>query len=203
MQDPDRLASLAAGFERRSYGKIRGCIGAVDGLLLPIESPQNEGGEGPRKYFTRKGFYAWNVQAVCDAHARITYFSMDYAGSTHDSLAFSMCDVAQTKILMRGDVYSMLVSNGYHLVGDEAYTAGHTLSTPWTGRACHGIPSRLAYNYYHSAARITIERAFGQLTKRYLILKRPFQGSVVCGHHAPGLLRVLRVCVKLVRATAP
>ena len=88
---------------------------------------------------------------------------------------------------------------GYHLVGDEAYTAGATLATPWSGRSCEGEArqSRLAYNYYHSSARITIERTFGQLCRRFLILKRPYGGTLEQTKYAPGLLLVLRCCVKL------
>ena len=69
----------------------------------------------------------------------------------------------------------------------------------WSGRSCEGEArqSRLAYNYYHSSARITIERTFGQLCRRFLILKRPYGGELVQTEYAPGLLLILRCCVKL------
>ena len=196
LENPSRLEALAAGFERRSYGKIRSCIGAVDGLLLPIEKPANVEGDGAARYFTRKGFFAWNVQAVCDADARFTHVSMLCVGSTHDSLAWSKDPLAR-RMALGGSVHTSLVIEGYHLVGDEAYSTAHTLSTPWTGRSAKGDAGRLAYNYYHSSARITIERAFGQLTRRWLILKRPYTGRLDATEHAPGLLRILRVCMKL------
>ena len=196
LADPARLQALAAGFERRSYGKIRGCIGALDGMLLPILKPRNEKGDGAARYFTRKGFFAWNLQAVCDADARISHLSMLCVGSTHDSCAWSKDPLAR-RIERGGDLHTYLVSRGYHLVGDEAYSTDHTLSTPWSGRSAKGDAGRMAYNYYHSSARITIERAFGQLTRCWLILKRPYAGELQCRPHAPGLLRVLRVCVKL------
>jgi hypothetical protein len=199
LEDPARLSALAAGFERRSYGKIRGCIGAVDGLLLPIAKPANEVGDGAAKYMTRKGYFAWNVQAVCDADARFTHVSMLCVGSTHDSFAWSLDPLAQ-RMALGGDKHSSLVEGEYHLVGDEAYAATHTMSVPWTARSCDEHPARLAYNYYQSAARITIERAFGQLTRRWLILKRPYNGRLESTDFANGLLRVLRVCMKLVRA---
>ena len=205
LADPDRLAAVAAGFARRSYGHLKGIIGAIDGLLIPIQSPANAGAEGPRKFFTRKGFYAWNVQAVCDADARITHFSMIMPGSTHDSFAWQR-DPLHTVVSRGGERYDQLVMAEHYLVGDEAYTTGETLATPWTARACRAASSarmadaRMAYNYYHSAARITVERAFGQLTRRWMLLKRPYSGRIECTKHAPGLLLVLRVCVKLVRA---
>ena len=35
LKNPARLEALAAGFEKRSYGWIKGAVGALDGLLLP------------------------------------------------------------------------------------------------------------------------------------------------------------------------
>ena len=198
LHNPERLAALAAGFETRSHTWVKGCIGAVDGLLIPIVSPGNAAGDGAGKYFTRKGFYAWNMQGVCDADCRITYFSMRCVGSTHDSYAWSN-DPLMKSMATGGEHYEKLKALGLHLVGDEAYTAGATLATPWSGRSCVGDDrdSRLAYNYYHSSARITIERTFGQLCRRFLILKRSYGGDLVQTDYAPGLLLILRCCVKL------
>lgn len=204
LSNPARLDALSEGFLGRSYGWIRGCIGAVDGLLVPITAPANEPGAGAAKYFTRKGFFALNLQGVCDSEARITYFSMKFVGSTHDSYAWSRDSLAR-RVASGGDAFEFLSTHGYHLIGDEAYTAGATFATPWSSRSCKDPASReerLAYNYYHSAARITIERTFGQLTKRFLLLKRPFSGDLEQTPHAPGLLLVVRCCVKLVRTAA-
>jgi hypothetical protein len=141
-----------------------------------------------------------NVQGVCDADCRILYWSMLYPGSTHDSFAWST-DPVWRKFMStdEGEVFGTLSSMGYHMVGDEAYTASHTLATPWPARTCKGehLESRMAYNYYHSSARITIERTFGQLTRRFLILKRPYNGSLVATDGAPGIKLVFGVCVKL------
>ena len=141
-----------------------------------------------------------NMQAVCDADCRVRYWSMKCPGSTHDSFAWGHDDFMKGVLGEReGALFRRMRAAGYHLVGDEAYTPEHTLATPWPARTCVGKDreSRLAYNYYHSAARITIERTFGQLTKRYLILKRPFNGGLEATQYAPGLLLVVGVCVKL------
>ena len=53
----------------------------------------------------------------------------------------------------------VLIDGGYHLIGDDAYKTSHTLVTPWAGKNADSAKS--CYNYYHSAARVTIERAFG------------------------------------------
>ena len=167
---------------------------------MPIEAPANDEGEGPLKYTTRKGFYAMNVQGVCDADCRVLYWSMLYPGSTHDSFAWST-DPLWVKSLSPEDGldFDALRCSGYYMVGDEAYTVSPTLAGPWPARTCkdENRDARLAYNYYHSAARITIERTFGQLTSRYLILRRPYAGKLEATDYAPGIKLTFGVCVKL------
>ena len=45
---------------------INGCIGALDGWLVKIKSPKFSEVLNPGKYFSRKGFFALNVQAIVD-----------------------------------------------------------------------------------------------------------------------------------------
>lgn len=64
LKDLDRCRTLAQGFARegKTDGNIRGCIGALDGLLLQIEAPPFRW-PNRVKYLSRKGFWAVNVQA--------------------------------------------------------------------------------------------------------------------------------------------
>ena len=88
-----------------------------------------------------------------------------------------------------------LKDRGYHIIGDDAYKTSHTLATPWAGK--NSEPAKTCYNYYHSAARVTIERAFALLSRRFLILKRPYAGSLEKTTGAPGVSLVVMVCMKL------
>ena len=54
------------------------------------------------------------VQAVCDAHKRFIFVSMDMPGSTHDSRAFSFSALWVA-------VDEGLVASGFYLLGDAAY----------------------------------------------------------------------------------
>ena len=54
------------------------------------------------------------VQAVCDAHKRFIFVSMDMPGSTHDSRAFSFSALWAT-------VDEGLVASGFYFLGDAAY----------------------------------------------------------------------------------
>ena len=118
---------MAAGFSRISAGVLTGCLGALDGLLIPIECPRQArdfGGQeacyNPLSYYCRKGFYAVNVQAICDAHCRFSYVSVQTPGTTRDSLAFSLCDAYD--LLTKSALSATLAS----LVTRVSVPYGHT-----------------------------------------------------------------------------
>jgi hypothetical protein len=166
LKSPSRLAALAAGFAHRSCNVIHTCVGAIDGILLPIICPAQTHAKNQRQYWCRKQFWAINVQAIVDAQSRFIYASVRYPGAVHDSYAWKADPLSDE---LRG--CTNLLSGGYHLNGDDAYCTHDTLATPWPGKS--GAGARDAYNYHHSSCRIAVEQAFGMLTKRWLILKRP------------------------------
>lgn len=186
------LDGIAAGFQKRTFDYITGAIGAIDGLLLPIVRPKND----PGLYHCRKGFYAQNVQAISDVNGRILYASIKAPGSAHDSFAWRL-DSHCEKI--RGDDErwaNYMRRRGYYLLGDDAYSCSHTLVTPWSGRFEPDDP-KLGYNLCHSSARIAVECAFGMLCRRWLITKRPYEGTRKRTKTQPGMKVVFDVCAKL------
>ena len=65
MTFPSQLNDLVAIEERfasTSKAGIRGCVGAVDGLLVKVVTPPK--GRQPRRFYTRKRFHAFNVQVA-------------------------------------------------------------------------------------------------------------------------------------------
>ena len=62
-----RCKQTADAFAQKTDGKFWGCIGALDGLAVRIKCPSQRMVPDPGNYFCRKGFYAFNVQAICDA----------------------------------------------------------------------------------------------------------------------------------------
>ena len=77
LKDDDRMAAVAAEFCQKSNGLIRGSIGAVDGWLVRIWKPQErerDGIQNPGSFFSRKGFYAFNLQRWCVTRRREIYF---------------------------------------------------------------------------------------------------------------------------------
>ena len=58
--DLETLKKMEKEFADKSKVNMRGCVGAVDGLLVKIQTPPP--GLHPRRYYTRKRFHALNVQ---------------------------------------------------------------------------------------------------------------------------------------------
>ena len=77
---------MSDDFALDSNGFFKGCVGAIDGLTVPIRRSVGVADAG--NYFCRKIFYAINVQAICNKQKRFTWLSF-HQGSSHDSFAWS------------------------------------------------------------------------------------------------------------------
>ena len=67
----EEFETVRKAFKRKSTGGImKGCVGAIDGLLATIICPsRDDAGGNPRSYYSgHYNQYGLNVQAVCDAH---------------------------------------------------------------------------------------------------------------------------------------
>jgi hypothetical protein len=162
-EDLGYLKQLSHAFSHDSNGRYNGCIGALDGLAIKIRRPTlSEWLKDAGAYFTRKGFFALNCQAICDVKKRILWISSRHIGSCHDSRAFK--DTKLYELLLEKQEF--LIKHELFLVGDSAYNLESFLLVP------HEEPSPRspedAYNYYHSNCRIRIECCFGELIMRYI-----------------------------------
>ena len=61
-------------------------IGCIDGTHIKMQSA---GGENAELYRNRKGYFSYNVQAICDKDLKIRSIDARWPGSTHDSTVFS------------------------------------------------------------------------------------------------------------------
>ena len=105
-----------------------------------------------------------NVQAVVDANLRFIYFGVIGPGRTNDARAFNRC------IELRQWVDNL--PDKYFLVGDNAYPLSDKLLIPFSGAMKH-VPTNRTYNFYLSQLRIRVEMAFGLLTTKWQIFRRP------------------------------
>lgn len=180
-KDIDLLQEQSEGFSRNGRSPLRGCVGALDGLAIKIQEPSLKEVSNPSVYYNRKGFFALNMQALCDYKLRFQFVSLVTPGSSHDSMAFQLSLLHD---LLQRD-YDTLPP-GFWIAADEAYVCTSKVLTPWPGRNIEA--SKDCFNYWLSSARITIEQAFGVLVGRWgilwrklrLPLKKATQVVVVC-----------------------
>ena len=88
-QNWEGLRNIAEPISYSSDGVLSGIFGALDGLALRIRSPKLTEVSNPGNYYCRKGFFALNVQAICDRIKRFLWCYPSNKGSTHDSAAFA------------------------------------------------------------------------------------------------------------------
>ena len=184
--DIPRMEEIEKGFAARSGGVYRGCVGALDGCALRIRRPTlADSGENPTVYYNRKGFYAINMQAVCDSAKRFLYLDLSCPCSTHDSTAWGV--TSRARALADGEL-----DERFFVAGDEAYKTGESMVTPWPGRNL-GV-KKDSFNFWRtccvkfialryllhvcvsfsdSNSRINIECCFGIFHQRWGIFWRP------------------------------
>lgn len=158
---PDQYDKVAEEFE--SYCKFGGVIGALDGLIVPCKLPRAD--LRCAMYCERKAVYGYNVQAACDAHCVFTFVNVGHFASCHDGRA-----IKETPLWQRLEAGLL----GEHfLIGDNAYPLRSFLLHPWKGVQVGSAAD--SFNYYLSAARSSIERAFGILCLEFPVLKHGLQ----------------------------
>ncbi|XP_038687548.1 protein ANTAGONIST OF LIKE HETEROCHROMATIN PROTEIN 1-like [Tripterygium wilfordii] len=149
---------------------FKDCIGAIDGTHIAAVVPPEE----RIPYIGRKGVTTQNVMTVCDFDMLFTFVCGGWEGSAHDSRIFN-------KVL--SDVHSNFPhppTGKYYLV-DAGYPNQRGYLAPYKGQRYHlevfrngpqASGPREAFNHAHSSLRSVIERTFGVLKKKWLILTR-------------------------------
>jgi hypothetical protein len=111
------------------------------------------------EYVNRKGFPSINVQATCNEKYIFTSIDASWPGSVHDS-----------RVLKNSSLYQLLL-NGHHasvILADEGYGISPFIMTPFKN-AITNVEKR--YNKIHTKNRVVIEQSFGQLKRRFPMLR--------------------------------
>lgn len=183
------LAAIAEPLSYGSNGVLGGILGPLDGLAIRIRSPTLTEVADPGNYFCRKGFFALNVQAICDRMKKFLWCYTSNKGSTHDSVAFTNSRFYS----LLTEKAAQLEEKGFYLIGDSAYNLTHFLLVPYSTEEVRADRSDMcdAFNFYLSSSRIHIECAFGELVMRWRILWRTLQYDLV------KCQRIVQVCMLL------
>lgn len=160
---------------------LGGICRAGDGFVVQITEPtaQDLGGKSSKNYMNRKGFFALLVQAFCGAHTNFWYFRIGWPGATNDITAYKQTSLHQNST---NKALPTSIPSWVSFLLDEAYSSvGECHLTPFTQhqlRKAFNSPDHTktvylkmrTFNHVLSSQRITIERAFGQLVRRWGIL---------------------------------
>jgi hypothetical protein len=146
--------------------------------LVRIKKPtrKRDNIKNAASYYSRKGFYALNVQVVVDRRKRVVYRSILSHGAEHDSSAFKQSSLY--KILQ--EKWRWFRDKGFYFIG---------VLTPFDG-TMHGTHQD-NYNFYHSSSRICDECAFDEIDLRWGILWKPL------GFKLKNTTQVIDACLRL------
>ena len=162
-----------------------GILGCVDGCQIETFVLKTDITETFR---CRKGFFSLNTMVICGPDTSVFSIDPRWPGSAHDSTVFAHSDANR---LLSHQMY-----NGYHLLGDSAYQLTDKMMTPYRNPKA-GAES--TYNYKHSATRMAIEKCFGQVKRRFPLLKNGlrFKDLAVSAKCIVSCFILHNLCIKL------
>ncbi|PPS08317.1 hypothetical protein GOBAR_AA12330 [Gossypium barbadense] len=149
----------------RFYPYFKDCIGALDGTHVRAFVPLNIQG----RFRSRKGGTTQNVLAAITFDLKFSYVLVGWEGSAHDSSILS--DALSRPRGLR-------IPEGKYYLADAGYGIHNGFITPYHGVRYHlkefsgqgPENAKELFNLRHSSLRITIERVFRILKKRFRVL---------------------------------
>jgi hypothetical protein len=145
---------------------MSGCIGALDGMLLLIQTPTRKGASNVQQFFS--GHYQQmelNVQALVDSNLQFLCVGILKGGRSSDYKSY-----------MQSTLMSWIetLPPWFFVAGDNAYVCTEHLLTPFMGSNSLN-PDNDSYNFFFSQLRRCIEMAFGRLVSKWQILHAPLE----------------------------
>ncbi|XP_049301719.1 putative nuclease HARBI1 [Anopheles funestus] len=168
---------LKVSDEFSSKWKFPHAIGAIDGKHVPIKAPANSGSD----YFNYKQFFSVVLLAIVDANCNFMYADVGCKGRISDSgilrtsrlfglLERNELNIPEAEVLR--DSSSLRIP--YMFLGDKAFAFTNYCIRPFGGTTASGSVERV-FNDRHSKARRTVEMAFGILSARFRVLRKPME----------------------------
>ena len=130
-------------------------LGAIDCTHVRIDKPHGRFGDD---FINRRNFPSFNVQATCDERYTFTSVDVGWPGSVHDSRIFQTSEL-HDKVSRHAQGF---------LLGDSGYGIAPYMMTPYSDP---NTPAERYFNLEHARNSVVIEQAFGQLKRRFPILR--------------------------------
>ena len=154
------------------------CLGAVDGKHVCMECPKGAGSA----YFNYKKFHSLVLMAACDAKYCFTLLDIGGYGRDNDAAIFTesifgkMFEESPTDLHIPSPQLTGAEMLPYVLIGDEIFALKPWFMKPFPGRDLN--ENKCIFNYRLSRARRTIENAFGILSAKWRIYRKPIRADV-------------------------
>jgi hypothetical protein len=158
----DDVANLADLSEQ--FGEIHmmpGCVGIMDGTMIPIVSPPASQTTTNRAFYNYKSRYALGVQVLVDARGRIVSSFSGYCGSKHDSAALRQWEIFRSR--------DILEKNNFHFMADAGYPLRPWCLIPFDVKKLKTREQK-RFNKFFCGRRCLVERVIGRLKGRFRIL---------------------------------
>lgn len=197
-KDQRKLQEMSLGWNRKQE-KLLGCIPifgigmAGDGFLVKIREPSS--GLDSSLYRNRKGYFALLCQAFCDSDCMFRIFEMRWPGGTNDVTAYQQTRLHE--MMNNGELpdwFILLVDHIYNSCGGNhiAPFSREEMSIAETHDTDKLLHDKMRlFSRVISSLRVTIERAFGQLVRRFGMLWKAREESL------DKVILMVITCVKL------
>jgi hypothetical protein len=153
-----------------------GCVGLIDGTLIPIKRPSNVESDRPW-YNGRKSMYCLNNTVVIDHRGLFIYIDPGYPGSFHDVIC-----LPQSYLYKNWRQYFTHNHDYFeYLLGDPGYVGEEMFIMRRVGR--REIPDdgdvevTDAFNAMHAGYRVRVEWGIGGLKRKWKICMQTFESS--------------------------
>ncbi|CAM6082673.1 unnamed protein product [Calypogeia fissa] len=148
---------IADKFSKKGFP---GCVGLIDGTLIPLSQRPKESGEC---YYDRKCRYSMNAQVVCDHRQKILFLYTGMPGSCSDITCYKRSSLYKQQNTHR------LFSRAQYILGDSGYYPMEHMVAAY--KRCESNADREAFNMCVAKCRVTNEHCIGVLKSRWHSLR--------------------------------
>ncbi|XP_014229618.1 protein ALP1-like [Trichogramma pretiosum] len=176
MPQPNMDILFETAIEFQNLWSIPHCVGTLDVCHMRIKKPAHSNS----LYFNYKKFHSITLQALVDANLRFISIDVGGFGSQHDANTF------RNSTLFKGLKWNVVKLPPdeecfgirtpvlpYFIIADGAYPLSRNLIKPYSGNDLE--PHQTVFNRRISRARMTVERAFGRLKRKWHIFETPIE----------------------------
>ncbi|KAF3437145.1 hypothetical protein FNV43_RR19898 [Rhamnella rubrinervis] len=150
----------------RFYPYFKDCVGAVDGIHIPVMVGVDE--QGP--FRNKNGLLSQSILAACSFDLKFHYVLAGWEGSASDLQVLNSALTRRNKLQVPEGKYYLLDSKYANLPGFIAPYPGVRYHLKDFPGGCHPQDAKELFNQRHSLLRNATDRVFGALKARFPIL---------------------------------